>query len=88
MRKIQKDLEKTHKVEAIKENGMPDIYVYRTLKNVGKMGLAAMVVVHGGGGVTGNGLSNHYVLNNLTMDNDLVVIRLSYALAPKYKMPA
>lgn len=67
---------------------MPDIYVSRALKNVGKTGLSAMIVVHGGGGIENNGLTDHYILNNLTMGNELVIIRMSYGLAPKYKMPA
>ncbi len=39
--------------------------------------MAALIVVHGvhgGGGVRNNGLADadHYILNNLTMDNELV----------------
>lgn len=81
-------MEKTHEFKVVKEKDMPEMFFSRALKNVGKKGLAAMIFVHGGGGIGGFGLNNQDSLNIATADNDLVVVSMNYRLAPEYKMPS
>ena len=64
------------------------MYVTRARQNVGKKGLAAIVLVHSGGGFTGSGLEDIQYLSNLTRDNELVLVSMNYALAPLARFPA
>lgn len=64
---------------------MPTMYFTRSLQNVGKKGLPAMIFVQGGGGNMGNGLADFNTkYANATRDNELVAVSMNYKLTPKY----
>jgi len=54
---------------------------------VGKKSKAALIYVHGGGGVIGIGVQPAGLLDSIATGNDIVVFSMNYRVAPIYKMP-
>ena len=50
-------------IDTLKVKDVPFMYIYRARRNIGKKGLAAMIVVHGGGGFGGNGLAEGIIMS-------------------------
>jgi len=50
-------------INTLKVKDVPFMYIYRARRNIGKKGLGAIILVHGGGGFAGNGLAEGVLMS-------------------------